>query len=391
MTRSPLRILHTNMLRGWGGQSNRILTEALTVSRLSQQEDNPPCEIALALPRGSELGKRALNAGLTVFDDFTFRGPGRLLSFARDIRRFRALLRAKPWDILHLHGSPDTWVAVFALQGLRQKPAAIRTRHNNFPIAKHPLNAWLYGRHIDGLIVISNAIQKQCQAIPFLADKSYALIWSVPDLTRFGHADPESRARIRRELNVNPETPVVACVGRLRPEKGQDFLIQTAPALFERLPEAQIWIVGDGSHRETYQQLATELGVEDRVRFLGFRKDTPEIFVAADVAVCPSRSEGLGTAALEALASGTPVVATNVGGLPDSVKPGETGTLVTWNDTTALREALETLLRDKPLQKRLGQAGQTLVRQRFTEAALARRTLDFYRQSVVSQKGVKNT
>lgn len=383
MTETPdtgLRILHTNMLRGWGGQSNRILTESLAVARRGGHR------VALAVPRGSELARRGREAGLPVHDEFAFRGPGHPLSFWRDARRLRALLRSEAWDILHLHGSPDTWAAALALRGLAARPAVIRTRHNIFPIARHPLNAWLYGRTLDGLVVISSAIERQCRAIPFLAHKPTALIWSVPDIERFGKHPPGTRERIRRELDVGEQTPVVLCAGRLRPEKGQEELLRAVPGVRGQVPEVRFWLAGDGSHRAEYEALARRLGIEACVRFLGFRGDVPALMAAADVAAVPSRSEGLGTAALEALAAGVPVVATRVGGLVDFVYPDQTGELVPAGDVAALADALARLLRDEGLRRRLGEAGRALIARQFTEEALARRTLDFYHRMVAHRR-----
>ncbi len=361
------------MLRGWGGQSNRILTESLAVARLPGGH-----EVALALPRESELGRRAREAGLRVHDEFAFRGPAKPISFLRDVGQLRRLLEGESWDILHLHGSPDTWAAALALRGTTRRPAVVRTRHNVFPIARHPLNAWLYGRHIDGLIVISRAIERQCRRIPFLADKPTALIWSIPDTERFSAPHPGARERIRTELSAPLEAPVVLCAGRLRPEKGQDVLLRAVPLLLERVPEVRVWLAGEGSHRGDYEKLARDLGVEDTVSFLGFRSDVPDLLAAADGVAVPSRSEGLGTAALEALAAGRPVVASDVGGLPDSVVPDQTGELVPPENPAALADALAHLLRDPERRSSLAKNGRALIREQFTLDALAQRTLDFY-------------
>ncbi len=370
-----MRILHTNMLRGWGGQSNRILIESLAVSRAGERE------VALAVPRGSELARRARAAGLRVFDDFTFRGPGKPLSFARDAARLRALLLAEPWDLLHLHGSPDTWAAAVALRGVaaERRPVVIRSRHNVFPIARHPLNAWLYGRNVDALIVISRAVEEQCRALPFLREKPCALIWDAPDLSRFQPpARRETRERLRRELGEPEKAPVVLCCGRLRPEKGQDVLLRAAAELRRRVENARIWLAGDGSHRARWERLAARLGVEDCVRFLGFRTDAPDLMAAADLLCAPSRSEGLGTVALEAHACELPVVASRSGGLPDSVIEGRTGWLVEPEDPRALARALEAALRDPEERRRRAREGRRLILEEFTEARLAERTLAFY-------------
>ncbi len=405
---APLRILHTNMLRGWGGQSNRILSESLAVMRHA-----PECHLALAVPRGCELARRAREAGIkAVHDDFAFRGPGHPVTFFRDVARMRALLRAESWDILHLHGSPDSWTALFALRapllgqsGGAGRPVVIRTRHNVFPIAAHPLNAWLYGRAIDGLIVISRAAEEQCRSISFLRKKPIARIPDVVDLARFHPAaDPvETRRRVRAALDTPEDAPVVLFAGRMRPEKAPDQLLRALPALRRMVPGARVWLAGDGSHRAQYERLARELGVMDEgvngskgekacnnansgnnveggcAQFLGFRTDVPDLMAAADVSCVPSRSEGLGTAALEALACELPVVAARVGGLADAVEHGETGLLVDAADAGALARALAELLGDPERRRRMGAAGRRhILEGQFTEDSLARSTISFY-------------
>ncbi|MGC4044993.1 MAG: glycosyltransferase [Armatimonas sp.] len=138
----------------------------------------------------------------------------------------------------------------------------------------------------------------------------------------------------RREY-VEPAKPTVLSIARLSPEKGIDVLLKAAQAL----PDIAFLIAGDGPERT-----ALEASALPNVTFLGFRKDIPELLAQATLVAVPSRQEGLGLAAVEALAAGVPVIASNVGGLSEVVVPNKTGLLVPPDDPAALTEALRSLI-----------------------------------------------
>jgi glycosyltransferase involved in cell wall biosynthesis len=135
-----------------------------------------------------------------------------------------------------------------------------------------------------------------------------------------------------------------------------------------------LWVAGDGPERAALTQLAGELGLDDRVRFLGRREDAADLLAACDVFVLPSRLEGLGVAALEAMAARRPVVASAVGGLAEAIVDGETGLLVPPDDVDALATALVRLVDDAVLRDRLGSAGP----QRIADAYSAQQMVDAY-------------
>jgi glycosyltransferase involved in cell wall biosynthesis len=126
-----------------------------------------------------------------------------------------------------------------------------------------------------------------------------------------------------------------------------------------------LWIAGQGPARPALEKLARELRLEDRVRFLGQRSDVADLLSACDVFILPSRHEGLGVAALEAMAAGRPIVATRVGGLAEAVVHERTGLLVPPEDPAALATALARLLRDPALRARLGAEGPARIAEGF--------------------------
>jgi len=168
-----------------------------------------------------------------------------------------------------------------------------------------------------------------------------------------------------------PRDPwTVGAAGRLVRIKGYDCLLEAFAALHARRPEARLEIAGDGPERVALEQHACSLGIATVVRFLGWRDDLEALMSRWSVFVQPSREEALGIAVLQAMASAVPVVASDVGGLPEIVEPGLTGVLVPPGDVAVLASALDGLLRDSELRKRLGQAGRQRALQ-FSEERFA--------------------
>jgi glycosyltransferase involved in cell wall biosynthesis len=215
---------------------------------------------------------------------------------------------------------------------------------------------------IDRLIAVSRSIvdklrQEGRDSAPI------SLIHNGVDLQRYD--DQEPCCTLREEYNLPSEGPIVGVVARLEPEKGHPTLLQAWPTVVAAVPNATLLVVGEGSRREALEVLARELGIADRVVFTGRRDDVPAVTAALDVAVLPSYREALGLTILEAMALSRPIVASNVGGIPEMVEDGVTGLLVPAHDAEALAAAILRLLRDHPLADTLGRAGHDLVHERF--------------------------
>jgi len=186
-------------------------------------------------------------------------------------------------------------------------------------------------------------------------------------------------AGVRAGLGVPAEAPLVGEIGRLCDVKGQRELI----AAIARLPGVHAVLVGEdhaagGGYRELLEREARSAGVADRVVFAGYRPDADAVLDELDVFVLPSWIEGLPLVALEAMAHGKPVVATAVGGTPEAVLDGETGLLVPPRDPERLAGAIERVLGDAELARRLGEAGRTRIAEHFSQQAMTRRVLEVY-------------
>jgi len=188
-------------------------------------------------------------------------------------------------------------------------------------------------------------------------------------------------AALRARLGLT-DRPVVVCVSRLVPRKGQDTLIRALPGVLARVPETVLLIVGDGPYRADLERLAQRTGVAGSVRFTGpvAWSELPAHYGAGDVYAMPCRTrrggldvEGLGIVYLEASATGLPVVAGDSGGAPDAVLEGETGYVVPGRDLSALTERLVALLLDPELRARRGARGREWVEQSWRWDLLAER------------------
>ncbi|MEU9653705.1 glycosyltransferase family 4 protein [Streptomyces sp. NPDC048110] len=184
---------------------------------------------------------------------------------------------------------------------------------------------------------------------------------------------------VRARLGLT-ERPVVVCVSRLVPRKGQDTLIRAMPRILGAEPDAVLLVVGGGPYEKDLRLLAAETGVADSVHFTGPVpwSELPAHYGAGDVFAMPCRTrrggldvEGLGIVYLEASATGLPVVAGDSGGAPDAVLDGETGWVVHGNDPNESADRITTLLADPELRRRMGERGRTWVEEKWRWDLLA--------------------
>lgn len=230
---------------------------------------------------------------------------------------------------------------------------------------------------VDRLVAVSRAIVAKLAAERPRRPR-VELIPNGVDLRRYHPA--QVAAPLAAELGIPVDAPIVGCVARLEPEKGHASLLAAWPRVLAAVPDARLLLVGEGSCFEGLRSQARATGLlvsgdrkrtrspahrNDRVIFSGHRGDMPAVTAGLDVSVLPSLREAQGLVVLEALATGRPIVASRVGGIPEMVEDGVSGLLVPPGDSDATAAAIIRILRDAPLARRLGQAGRRLVRRRF--------------------------
>jgi glycosyltransferase involved in cell wall biosynthesis len=163
-------------------------------------------------------------------------------------------------------------------------------------------------------------------------------------------------------------------LGRLHPQKGFDVLVEA----LGRVPDAALVIAGEGDERAALEAQARRLGVEDRVVLAGYRDDVPDLLAAADAAVFSSRFEGSPLSVIECMATGTAIVATRVGGVPELLEDGEQALLVPPEDARALAAALGRVIAEPELRERLGNAARARQRSEFAIDPMLDRVIDLY-------------
>jgi len=178
----------------------------------------------------------------------------------------------------------------------------------------------------------------------------------------------------RQSLDTPQDAPVVLALGRLHPDKAFDVLIEA----MAQLPNAYLWLAGDGPLKEQLQQLARDCGVAPRVRFLGWRRDSGALLAAATCLACPSRVEPLGNVVLEAWAAGKPVVAAAAAGPASLIHNNKTGLLAPVDDVAALAMALHRVVDDAGLAQYLGEQGRADYRARFGREAVTAQYIRFF-------------
>jgi glycosyltransferase involved in cell wall biosynthesis len=182
--------------------------------------------------------------------------------------------------------------------------------------------------------------------------------------------------------------PLVGMVGRLSWKKGYPIALEAAALLRERIPGLRFDIVGDGEQRAELEQRARALGLDGTVRFLGQRRDVADLMRTFDCYVLSSVIEGMPNALLEAMALGRPVVTTSAGGSAEIVVDGSSGLVVPPNDARALADAVERVLRDPALARRLAEQGERRVREQFSLDAMLRSFDQLYR-SELERAGIR--
>ncbi|WP_336323414.1 glycosyltransferase, partial [Streptomyces lavendofoliae] len=336
--------------------------------------------VAVACPPGTPLAVAARARGAEVHPWRAGREPGpRLVAESRRVATLVDLVRP---DLVHAHSAKAGLAARIAVRG--RVPTVYQPHAWSFEAVDGVTGAlarrwerWA-ARWTDRVICVSEAERRRGEHAGVRAP--WSVIHNGVDARRFT-AGP-GRAAARAALGLPATPPLVVCVGRLCRQKGQDTLLESWPAVLDRVPDARLVLVGDGPGAEDLRATAARWGRADRtVAFAGAVTDTAPWYRAADLVVQPSRWEGMALAPLEAMAAGRPVLLTDVDGARESLPPGhETHCLVRPHDPAALAGALAALLRRPVLREALGRQAQQHVLRRFdvrrANAALA----DVYRE-----------
>lgn len=333
-------VVHVDSERGFSGGEVQVflLMEGLRARGVPQLLVAPPdsASARLARERGFDVACIALRHSCD----------------AASVWRLRGLLRGA--SLVHLHTGRAAWLGAIAAR-LAHCPAVV-TRRMDRRVARGLRTNFVYRGTARAVIAISPAV-RQCLLDGGVPAPSIDVIPDALDPQRL--AVRAGRTATRAALGVSDASLLVLTLAQLMHRKGLDVLLRAAASL--RDARLRFVIAGDGPEAEPLRRLTAELQLEAQVQFLGRRDDAGDLLAACDLFVLPSRAEGLGVAALEALGAGRPVVATRVGGLADLIVDGDCGLLVPPDDAPALAAAIARLRDDAALRGRLATAGPARV------------------------------
>jgi glycosyltransferase involved in cell wall biosynthesis len=233
--------------------------------------------------------------------------------------------------------------------------------------SKAPRHVWierLLARRTQALVAVSEQVRRFLAAQLRLEPSAITL---VRNGIAMPVASPERVAALRQRLALPSGEPVLGTVASLTQKKGHAFLLEAVAALRARGIRVSLVLAGDGPERASLEASASSFGIADRVHFLGVHEQVGDVLAVIDVFVLPSLTEGLPLALLEAMAAGKPIVATDVGGVPDVIVPGRNGVLVPARAAAPLADALQGLLDDRHRGAELGERARETVLAGFTE------------------------
>ena len=362
---SPVRLLLVTDSLEVGGAERHVVDLAVELAQGGY-------EVAVACSVSGSLGKPLVEADVPVIP-LLDRKVKRRVSLAYAFR-LRRLVKGRQFDLVHAHVYASAAAAALACLGTGVP--LVLTEHTDAlwqGRRARSVSRFVYGR-ARRIIVVSSAIRQRLirrDGVP--PDRVTLVPNAVAGACETVASPPELPAGLG-------DGPLVGVVARLQPEKGLDHFLKAVARVAPLVPETRFIIVGDGPLRGELEALAKRLTVGESVCFLGFRSDAREITRLLDVLVVPSLTEGSPLVVLEAMAAGVPVVASDVGGIPDQVRHEREGLLVPPGEPEALADALFRLLRDPAYARSLGEEGRRRAHSEFAYRTMVRRIEDVYRK-----------
>ena len=332
--------------------------------------------------RGFALEEYAQREGLR-FLSLDFGSRFNPLRDAADLRRWRAWVRAERPSILHCHRGKDHWLG--AAVSLFERVPLVRTRHVVTPVRRHLFNRWLYFRATRAVLHVSEAVRRGFGPGSGRLPRERVLLSAV-DHRRFTPVLRDSgwRRRNATALCAEPDAnePLwFGLIGRFHNIKGHKYFMQAAAQIAGEFPHAHFLMAGAGGtqKKQDFRAQAAAAGFADRLVIGDFLEDLPRVLASLDVGVIASvGSEGSSRIGLEMMASGLPLVATNVGGIPDIALPSGGGLLAEPRDSEGLAAAMRVWARDPLHRQQAGQANRKHVVKNHDPRQWAQAILEFY-------------
>jgi N-acetyl-alpha-D-glucosaminyl L-malate synthase BshA len=299
------------------------------------------------------------------------------------IRRFATALRTRRLDVLHAHQYTPFFYAATALRLTNSRTRMIFTEHGrHWPDVVSPkrrlVNRLLLGRMADRITAVCAFSARALARNDGFPASRIEVIENGIDADRYHR--PKDRSLLRTRLGLAADRRYIATIARFHPVKDHHTLLRAFARVAGEVDDVDLLLVGDGPLRQALEALVTSLGLDQRVRFLGVRKDVPDVLAAVDLFALSSVSEAASITVLEAMATGTPVVVTDVGGNPEMVRNGVDGLLTPRGDAPAFADAVLRLLADPNLAASMASEGAERVRKTYRLDRTVDRYYEMYRQ-----------
>jgi L-malate glycosyltransferase len=296
------------------------------------------------------------------------------------------LISRKQIEIVHVHMARDYPLAAYATRRNRSSRLII-TRHVLFPLSR------LHGvtlSNVARVIAVSEAVAARLREQQLFAPDKIVTIHNGIDVERFAANRLKfNRDEFRRRLNLPANGYLAGTVGEINPLKGHEDFVKAAALIADRFPDLHFIIAGEDStagkeHLKALETLIKDLGLEQRVHRFGWLDDIGELYCALNLFVSTSHSESFGLAIAEAMACGTPVIASATDGAKEIISDGVSGLLVPIGDTDATAHAMAALLDDEKRRNTLAAAGRASVRERFSLDEMVDKTEQIYREAMTA-------
>ena len=380
MSSDRTRVMYMIDGLGHGGAERQLYVFLKHLNR----ERYEPRVCVLSVKQGNVVADqiRALGIEVDLFE------AGRLLD-PRGNRRLQQYLLSHRPAILHSHLDYAAMLGGGACRAIGVPH--VTTLHTMEAPAWHTRAYWrqrmLYRalrQSCDRVITVSGSVRSHHLRRSGLSANKVVTIHNGIELDRFTAPTQEQREALWASFGVPQDAPLIVAVAVLRAAKGVQHLIDAAPAILRSQSEARVLIVGTGSYESSLRERVTALGIGDRVIFAGHREDVPVVLSAGDVFVLPTLRDALPTVVIEAMAAGTPVVASGIDGLLEMVEDGVTGLLVPPADARQLADACLRLLNQPLLSASIIQAARAAAQERFGIDVHVNRVVGVY-EEVISE------
>ena len=294
--------------------------------------------------------------------------------------KLASLIKQKKIDVIHAHNATawfyGTWASI-----LTRVPIVYTEHDRSFPT---PLRLkyfhYFFGKYATAVIAVSKTVKENLEKYEHI--KNAKVIYNGIDPDLFKPASIEEKVLKKKQLGLNKNDFVLGNVGRMDYWKNQRILIEILPDLKKISPQIKLILVGGGEEEGNLKKSAIKKGVKNDVIFLGQRSDVNQILKAFDIFVFPSLTEGLPLVVIEAMATGLPIVASHVGGIPELVVNGETGFLVSPASKEEIKEAIIKLLNNPELRKEMGQIARKRFETHFSLPQMVQKYIEVYEEVV---------